>query len=155
MHRRILPFCVIFLIIIHVMTVSAEPIEKARRLMVLSQNEAMSEQIFDAILPRILTLALQSETDLSDEKKSKIADVTKQEFDAAIPEFIEVNAQAYARHFTEDELQVAIDFYETPAGQKFQKLLPLIFQETLALGQELGIVVQERAFKRLKADGVL
>ena len=115
----------------------------------------MIEQMFNAIVPPIMNLAMRNEPDLSDEKKAKVVHVTKQEFDAAIPQFVEAMTQTYARHFSEEELQDVIDFYESPTGKRFQELVPTILQESMAEGRVLGEQVQKRAIDRLKADGVL
>lgn len=155
MPKQIIALCMLLLVAGSGSIASAEPIEKARRLVEVSQGKFMIEQMFNAIVPPIMNLALRDKPDLSDEKKATVVDVTKQEFDAAIPEFVEATAQTYARHFSEEELQDVIDFYESPTGKKFQDLVPTILQESMAEGRALGENVQRRAVERLKAEGVL
>lgn len=133
----------------------AEPIDQARRLVVLSQGAVTGKQVLDAMLPQIMTMALSKDPDLSDEKKTRIGKVMQEEFDAAIPELLEQTAQIYASNFTEEELQDVIDFYESPTGKKFQKLTPEIMQESLKYGQTWGQAVGTRAMERLRADGDL
>ncbi len=155
MPRPIIALCVLLMTVAHVAEVAAEPIDKARRLVQVSQGKVMMEQMFAAIVPPIMGLVLNNKPNLPEEKKAAVVDATKQEFDAAIPDFIEATAQTYAKHFSENELQDAIDFYESPTGKKFQDVIPTIMQESMALGQELGTKVQRRAIDRLKADGIL
>lgn len=133
----------------------AEPIDQARRLVAVSQGAIIGKQILDARLPQIMSMALSKDPGLSDEKKTRIGIVMREEFDAAIPELLEKTAQIYASNFTEDELQDVIDFHESSTGKKFQKLTPQIIQESLKHGQAWGQAVETRAIKRLRADGDL
>ncbi len=134
---------------------AADPLEKARRLVDVSQGEMMTKQILEAITPQIMNLAVRSNPDLSPAQKDKVIDVVSEEFDAAVPDFLESSAQTYAKHFSEDELDDAIAFYESPTGQRFQELLPTIMQESMANGQAIGIRVTQGAVERLQADGTL
>jgi len=133
----------------------AESMELARRLVEVSQGETIMQQMFNALTPQIMSLALNKDPNLNDEKKAKIEGVMKEELDAAIPEFLEQTAKIYASNFTEDELQDVIAFYESPTGKKFQGLAPQLMQESMQHGQALGQNVGQRAIERLKADGDL
>ncbi len=133
----------------------ADSMELARRLVEMSQGETIVQQMFDALTPQIMSLALSKDSDLSDEKKSRIEEVMKQELDAAVPGFMEQTAKIYASNFTASELQDVIAFYESPTGKKFQELVPQLMQESMKHGQALGENVGQRAIERLKADGDL
>lgn len=133
----------------------AEPIDLARRLVEVSQGGTMMQQLFDALTPQIMSMAASKDPNLSDEKRTRIEGVMRQELDAAIPEFLEQTAKIYAGNFTEGELQDVIDFYESPTGKKFQKLAPQLMQESMTHGQAMGQTVGKRALERLKADGDL
>jgi hypothetical protein len=71
------------------------------------------------------------------------------DFDAIMPQLIESMkarseafadgmALIYARNFTADELRQLTDFYRGPIGQKFLEEMPVVAQESLALGQKFG-----------------
>lgn len=47
-------------------------------------------------------------------------------------------ANVYANHFTSEDIDGLIKFYQTPLGQKTIKELPQIMQESMAVGQEWG-----------------
>jgi hypothetical protein len=71
------------------------------------------------------------------------------DYDAIMPQLIEsMNARSdafaegvatvYARNFTADELHQLADFYRGPVGQKFLERMPVVAQESLAMGQKFG-----------------
>jgi hypothetical protein len=71
------------------------------------------------------------------------------DYDAIMPQLIEsMNARSeafaegvatvYARNFTADELRQLAEFYRGPIGQKFLEKMPVIAQESLAMGQKFG-----------------
>ena len=59
-------------------------------------------------------------------------------FNARMNELIEQIAVLYARNFTADELREAVAFYRGPTGQKIVQKLPVITQESMAIGQRFG-----------------
>lgn len=44
-------------------------------------------------------------------------------------------AGIYARHFSQDEVEAMIEFYETPVGRKTIELLPVIMNESVTVAQ--------------------
>ena len=61
----------------------------------------------------------------------------------------------YDRHFTMEELQALIDFYTTPVGQQVVKKLPLVAQESNAIGQQWGETKALEIAQRLAEQGYL
>ena len=59
----------------------------------------------------------------------------------------------YDRHFTMEELQALIDFYTTPVGQKVVNKLPLVAQESNAIGQQWGETKALEILQRLAEQG--
>jgi len=47
-------------------------------------------------------------------------------------------AEIYAHTFTADELRQVTAFYRSPIGQKFLEKMPVIAQESMAMGQKFG-----------------
>lgn len=73
----------------------------------------------------------------------------ERDYDAIIPQllesmkarseaFAEGVAVVYAHHLSVDELHQLAAFYRSPIGQKFLEQMPLIAQESMAMGQKLG-----------------
>jgi uncharacterized protein len=71
------------------------------------------------------------------------------DYDAAMPALIESMsarsdafaagiAEIYAHTFTGDELRQVTAFYRSPVGQRFLEKMPVIAQESMAMGQKFG-----------------
>ncbi|WP_300673236.1 DUF2059 domain-containing protein [Soonwooa sp.] len=58
----------------------------------------------------------------------------------------------YANHFTEEDIDGLIKFYETPLGKKTIKELPLIMQESMTAGQEWGMEIARKVLEDLDKD---
>jgi hypothetical protein len=82
------------------------------------QNRPQVEKDYDAIMPTLVQGMLAK----SDELLDLIADL-------------------YARNFTAAELRQIGDFYRGPLGQKFLEKMPIIAQESMAIGQKWGQTV--------------
>ena len=59
----------------------------------------------------------------------------------------------YDRHFTMGELQALIDFYTTPVGQQVVKKLPIVEEESIAIGQQWGQTKALEILQRLADQG--
>jgi len=46
--------------------------------------------------------------------------------------------EIYDRHFSTEDLQATLAFYQSPAGQRVLKELPPVMKESMAVGQEWG-----------------
>lgn len=68
-------------------------------------------------------------------------------------------AGLYARHFTHDEIKSLLAFYDTPLGQKMIAAMPVLMQESVAIGQAWTQRVMPRIGaeieKRLRAEGYI
>jgi hypothetical protein len=95
------------------------------------------------------------------------AEVAK-DYDAMIPHMLEVMngklsqfsdgvAVIYARNFKADELRQVTAFYKSPIGQKFLEKMPVITQESLAMGnkfgQEIAAELRTRMIEELRKKG--
>ena len=79
------------------------------------QNRPQVERDYDAIMPLL-----------------------QEGMNARLNELSEEIAAVYARNFTADELREAVAFYRGPTGQKIVQKLPVITQESMAIGQRFG-----------------
>lgn len=68
-------------------------------------------------------------------------------------DLIEMNAKAYDKYFTHDEIKVLVRFYESPAGKKHQKLLVPISETFSQNEQEYYRMIYEKVTKKLEKDG--
>ena len=79
----------------------------------------------------------------------------RKEFDAEFTREFILNSYVpiYARRFSAEEVKELIKFYESPAGRKMVKTLPLIREEAFVIGFERGQKLGQRIRERLRARG--
>ncbi|MDP9121164.1 MAG: DUF2059 domain-containing protein [Acidobacteriota bacterium] len=58
----------------------------------------------------------------------------------------------YSRHFSEEDIQGMIAFYQTPLGRKLVTVMPQIAAESMVSGQEWGQQVAQRALAKLQKE---
>ena len=68
-------------------------------------------------------------------------------------ELVEMCIPSYEKHFTHDEVNQLLAFYETPLGKKMIKTQPAIMQECMIAGQAWGRKLGEKVAKKLEAGG--
>lgn len=59
----------------------------------------------------------------------------------------------YEKHFTDEELDAMLEFYQTPAGRSMLSKMPAVMQESIAVGQEWGQRLAEEIVRDLEAAG--
>ncbi|PSR53440.1 DUF2059 domain-containing protein [Adhaeribacter arboris] len=69
--------------------------------------------------------------------------------------FAQMIVPIYDKHFTHQEITELIAFYQTPIGQKTTQVLPILTQESMTAGQELGKRIGQNVVEKLKAEGKL
>lgn len=82
---------------------------------------------------------------------SKFWDEVRKEID--LDKFIELIIPVYDKHFSNEELEGLIAFYQAPLGKKLLAELPLIMRETSVVGDKYGQEVANRVIKRMQAEG--
>ena len=60
----------------------------------------------------------------------------------------------YAAHFTKDELEGLVRFYQTPLGRRLAEVLPVIGQESMQAGQSWGANIGRQVAESLAQSGV-
>ena len=55
-----------------------------------------------------------------------------------IADVVDATVDIYRRHLSHDEILLLIAFYETDIGQKLVRVLPVMTQESMEVGQRLG-----------------
>ena len=96
---------------------------------VVVQKRPAVEKDFDLVVPLVIEAA--------NEKVGK---------------FAEAVAVIYASNFTADELRQVIAFYRLPAGQKFLQQMPVIAQQSMAMGQKFGEELMNDLQTRMKDE---
>lgn len=68
-------------------------------------------------------------------------------------ELIEIQVPVYLKNLSPADVQELIRFYESPVGQRYSAVMPVITQESMAVGQKWGALMGERIMKRLQEKG--
>jgi len=93
------------------------------------QNRPEVERDYDAIMPLIL-----------------------QGMTSRLNELGEATAAVYAANFTAGELRDITAFYRTPTGQTFLQKLPVVTQQSMAIGQRFGQAVTSELQNRITEE---
>jgi hypothetical protein len=67
--------------------------------------------------------------------------------------FMDILIPIYDKHFSNDELEGLIAFYETPLGKKLISQLPQIMTDTAAAGDKYGQEIANKVIQRMQAEG--
>jgi hypothetical protein len=71
-------------------------------------------------------------------------------FDALVKE---VYYPVYSQHFTVEEIQAMIAFFESPVGQKFVATTPILMQESVVMiNQKYTPVIQQKDFELIEEE---
>lgn len=116
-------------------------------------SEAVTKQITNALS--------QTRPDIP----AKAFDIVSEEVNLVISEamtstggFVDLIIPVYDKHFTSADLELLIDFYKTPIGQKVVSKMPGITGEAMQIGQRwgqsLGPKIAERVKARLMAEEI-
>jgi hypothetical protein len=96
---------------------------------VVVQNRPAVEKDFDQIVPRMIESANEQ-----------------------VGKFAEGVAVIYASNFTADELRQVTAFYRTTAGQKLLQQMPVIAQQSMAMGQKFAEQLMNDLQTRMKDE---
>jgi len=66
---------------------------------------------------------------------------------------VQMLAPIYNKYMTQKDLEGLIEFYETPLGKNFTKNYPLILQESMQMGEQWGMNIQQNFQSKMKEKG--
>jgi hypothetical protein len=111
----------------------------AEKLLLLLNTDEMVDQIFEqmkqVLVKELPTMNLsQEQMPIMEKYLSKQFDLIQSEmsWEKMKDDYISV----YTSTFTEEELSELVKFYESPAGRKFSEKLPMLMQQSMAIGQK-------------------
>jgi hypothetical protein len=67
-------------------------------------------------------------------------------------ELVDMVVPIYARHFTQEELEQLLAFYQSPIGKRFVEEQPLLVRESMEMGAEWGRKLAEEAIKESEEE---
>lgn len=111
-----------------------------RHLMEITETSKMGDRISNMITMRVRSVMSQS---LPQDQLDKFMEAFSDKFSAGAPPSAVTDAiiPIYSRHFSTEDIQNLIQFYESPLGQRVVKNLPLVAQES----QEMGLELDQKA----------
>ncbi|WP_396603103.1 DUF2059 domain-containing protein [Algibacter sp. R77976] len=72
---------------------------------------------------------------------------------SAINELNDLLIPVYHNHLSKEDLEVVIEFYESPTGQRFVSKTPVIMQEAMVIGEKWGKGIGEKVVKEIEENG--
>ena len=90
--------------------------------------------------------------------KTSVPDVPEEFWDeilaSADPDhLVDMIIPIYVKHLSLEDMEAALEFYKTQAGQTIVRKLPLITQESMMVGQEWGMQMANEVQTRLQERG--
>jgi len=67
--------------------------------------------------------------------------------------FIEMIIPVYEKHFTLEDIEKLIEFYQTDVGQKYVEKLPKLTSESMQAGRQWGRRLGQKVVDKLRAKG--
>ena len=98
------------------------------RLLEVSNVRSQASQMFDLMLPDLITLAPNAPSAFWNSFKSRLD----------IDSFVNLFIPIYDRYFSHDDIRSLIEFYESPIGRRLLDVTPSMSQESYRIGQEWG-----------------
>jgi uncharacterized protein len=111
-----------------------------RRLLELTGSAALGKQVAAQMLVSLRKMAPEVPAEFWQEFERELR------FD----EVIELVVPIYDRHLSRDDVRELIRFYESPTGRKLISVMPVVLRDCMAVGQEWGRQVAERALLRAR-----
>jgi len=113
----------------------------ARQLMAETGAADLGKQVMQSMLAQF-----RKNPQISKEFIDKFTELAKPE------QIVELVVPIYVRTYDEETLQAAVDFYGSPAGKKLVAGLPLITQQSMAVGQQWGMQIAQQTQAALQAQ---
>lgn len=110
--------------------------------------EQMMTQMFEQLKPEIMKIVPPGE------RGQKIADAFAQKFQARFKtaDLLELTIPIYDKYFSDEDIQGLIQFYQSPLGQRFVKVMPQTSAESASVGIRWGQKNFQEIWRELQAE---
>ena len=126
-------------------------------ILLFSLNSINSQENYKSLLIEYMTAQGQFETfnatidQMGTMMGVTIKDEDREEFtNDVMGSLIELLVPVYQKHFTVEDLKVAIQMYKTPIGKKISEKTPIIAQETMQASMQWGMELSQKMQKYLE-----
>ena len=124
----------------------------AERLLYTMQVDQTFKSMMLLMNNQMLEIVKVSKPDVSINTVQHYQEIGADEVENMLPEIIAEMSTIYENHFTEDEMEVMINFYEGDVGQKFVSRQNLLMADGAELGQSIGTRLQARIQARIAKE---
>lgn len=136
---------------------AARRLEVAKQLMQSDGLAKAQDQILDMIGTQVTNI-LVGKNAAKEKEIRALMETVLAEMKVRKSEINEQIAGVYARHFTTQEMGEIIAFRQTPIGQKMEREMPSVMQESMQLGQiwgqQLGMKIIQQFKEEAKKRGL-
>ena len=118
--------------------VTPEKRQRIERLLEVTGALNIAKMMSEAVTRQMTSAISQARPDIPAEAMDIVAEETNAVIsDAMVAKggFIDLIIPVYAKHFSTDELDALIAFYESPVGAKTVSVMPQITREAMQIGQ--------------------
>jgi hypothetical protein len=133
-----------------------------RQLLEVNGTKALVRQAMDGMMASLSDLLRTNlkescgQTPNCDQFAQLVVEQLKTDIDASVGKLIDVEVPIYASHFSKEDIEALIQFYQTPLGQRLVRNLPEITKQSQTAGEQLGQDLGENAVREvLKAHSDL
>jgi uncharacterized protein len=118
-------------------TPPAENLAAARELVEAAHSTDSAKQALPIIMENLKKAIVQNRPEV-EKKYDELMPLFTQAAQLRMNELTNAIANIYASNFSAAELHDITNFYRSPTGQKFRERLPIILQQSMTAGQQLG-----------------
>ncbi|MBC8451729.1 MAG: DUF2059 domain-containing protein [Rhodospirillaceae bacterium] len=115
---------------------SEQNVKAVLRLLTHLQIDNMGDDLFAMMAERTVPTMRSAVPNLPEEAYAILHEELADAFRSASADLMASNAQLYLQHLTPDEIAEMNNFYSTATGKKMLKVIPMLMQQSLYLGQE-------------------
>jgi hypothetical protein len=112
---------------------------------VAQQMNTFGPQIIDALMPMLVRGNAGKEREVQAILREEFLSI----FSAMTPDLVAHARLVYLQHFSADELEAMVAFYQSPIGLKMTRETPAITQEMFSYGQQAGRAAVAGAMPRI------
>ena len=131
----------------------AGKLQRAQRLLELTGAAKMGEQFGALVVTQMVSVLKTAKPDIP----SRALEIVKDETTKLLAQNITSQngllfqiATLYSQYFSDDEVRTMIAFYETPIGRKLVASQPLLFQESVKIGNAWGQSLSGELGRRIR-----
>ena len=108
---------------------------KIRKLIQLSGASGLGVQLLSIVEQQVIAALLDTDPNLPPEAGAIVRETVGEVLGADISGLVTRMIPSYARAFSPEEIDVLVEFYESPAGSKLQAQLPTLMRASMSEGQ--------------------